>query len=59
MARNIEDLAAERITPLIPAKILQSISREILTSKMTSSASIVSFEYIAYVYKSIVATFPL
>ncbi|XP_022593896.1 vitellogenin-like [Seriola dumerili] len=39
VARNIEDLAAEKITPLIPAKVLQSISREILTSKITSSAS--------------------
>ncbi|XP_023280903.1 vitellogenin-like, partial [Seriola lalandi dorsalis] len=39
VARNIEDLAAEKITPLIPAKVLQSISREILSSKITSSAS--------------------
>lgn len=26
MARNIEDLAAARITPIIPAKVLQPIS---------------------------------
>uniref|UniRef100_A0A4W6F862 Uncharacterized protein n=1 Tax=Lates calcarifer TaxID=8187 RepID=A0A4W6F862_LATCA len=40
VARNIEDLAAPRITPIISAQVLQSsISREILTSKIVSSAS--------------------
>ncbi|XP_035508778.1 vitellogenin-like [Morone saxatilis] len=39
VARNIEDLAAARITPIIPAKILQTISREILTSKSSSSVA--------------------
>ncbi|GLD50056.1 vitellogenin-like isoform X1 [Lates japonicus] len=39
VARNIEDLAAPRITPIIPAKVLQPISREILTSKIVSSAA--------------------
>lgn len=42
VARNIEDLAAERITPIIPAKALKSISREILTSKLSSSAAVSS-----------------
>ncbi|XP_067452954.1 vitellogenin-1-like [Thunnus thynnus] len=39
VARNIEDLAAERITPIIPAKVWEPMSREILTSKFASSAS--------------------
>uniref|UniRef100_A0A4W6FAN6 Uncharacterized protein n=1 Tax=Lates calcarifer TaxID=8187 RepID=A0A4W6FAN6_LATCA len=40
VARNIEDLAAPRITPIISAQVLQSsISREILTSKIVSSAA--------------------
>ncbi|XP_070764345.1 vitellogenin-1-like [Enoplosus armatus] len=39
VARNIEDLADARITPIIPAKVLQPISREILTSKVVSSAA--------------------
>ncbi|XP_040895473.1 vitellogenin-like [Toxotes jaculatrix] len=39
VARNIEDLAAAKITPIIPAKVLQPISREILTSKITSSVA--------------------
>ncbi|XP_070687992.1 vitellogenin-like isoform X2 [Pempheris klunzingeri] len=39
VVRNIEDLPAEKITPIIPAKILKSISREILTSKIVSSAA--------------------
>ncbi|XP_051232512.1 vitellogenin isoform X3 [Dicentrarchus labrax] len=39
VARNIEDLAAARITPIIPAKILQTISREILTSKISPSVA--------------------
>nr|AVA30492.1 vitellogenin Aa [Scatophagus argus] len=39
IARNIEDLAAPRITPLIPAQVMQPISLEALTSKITSSAA--------------------
>lgn len=39
MARNIEDLPAARITPIIPAKVLEPISREILTSKIASVAA--------------------
>ncbi|XP_053287447.1 vitellogenin-1 [Pleuronectes platessa] len=36
VARNIEDLAAERIVPLIPAKLMEPISR---LSKLSSSAA--------------------
>nr|BAE43870.1 vitellogenin [Pagrus major] len=39
VARNIEDLAAARITPIIPAKVLKPFSREILTSKLASAAA--------------------
>ncbi|CAJ1060689.1 vitellogenin-1-like [Xyrichtys novacula] len=39
MARNIEDLPAAKFTPIIPVKILEPISRETLTSKLTSSAA--------------------
>lgn len=39
MARNIEDAAAARITPIIPAKVWEPMSRDILTSKIASSAS--------------------
>ncbi|XP_070817970.1 vitellogenin-1-like isoform X2 [Chaetodon trifascialis] len=39
VARNIEDLSAAKITPLIPAKVFEPISREILTSKFASSAA--------------------
>ncbi|TKS74661.1 Vitellogenin [Collichthys lucidus] len=38
VTRNIEDLAAAKMTPIIPAKVLQAISRERLTSKIFSSA---------------------
>uniref|UniRef100_UPI003AAA2895 vitellogenin-like n=1 Tax=Centroberyx gerrardi TaxID=166262 RepID=UPI003AAA2895 len=37
VTRNIEDLAAEKIIPIIPAKILEPISRERFTSKIASS----------------------
>ncbi|KAF3690857.1 Vitellogenin-1 Vitellogenin I [Channa argus] len=37
VARNVEDLAAARITPIIPAKVLHPISRELLTSKIASA----------------------
>ncbi|KAK2835459.1 hypothetical protein Q5P01_015943 [Channa striata] len=37
VARNVEDLAAAKITPIIPAKVLQPISRELLTSKIASA----------------------
>ncbi|XP_018528706.1 vitellogenin-like isoform X2 [Lates calcarifer] len=48
VARNIEDLAAPRITPIISAQVLQSsISREILTSKIVSSAASRSSETIS------------
>lgn len=43
VARNIEEPAAARIIPIIPAKVLQPISREILTSKVASAASAVGF----------------
>nr|AWI62945.1 VtgAa [Scophthalmus maximus] len=39
VARNIEDLAAARFTPIIPAMVMQPISREILRSKISSSAA--------------------
>uniref|UniRef100_A0A667Z737 Vitellogenin-like n=1 Tax=Myripristis murdjan TaxID=586833 RepID=A0A667Z737_9TELE len=39
ISRNIENLEAARITPIIPAKIYEPISRETLTSKMISSAA--------------------
>ncbi|XP_076582010.1 vitellogenin-like isoform X2 [Chaetodon auriga] len=39
VARNIEDLSAAKITPLIPAKVFEPISREILTSKFASSVA--------------------
>uniref|UniRef100_UPI0037E8BB2B vitellogenin-1-like n=1 Tax=Semicossyphus pulcher TaxID=241346 RepID=UPI0037E8BB2B len=39
VTRNIEDLAAAKLTPIIPNKVLEPLSREILTSKLTSSAS--------------------
>nr|XP_043900018.1 vitellogenin-like [Solea senegalensis] len=38
VARNIEDLAAAKITPLIPAKVLEPLSSQILTSKITSAS---------------------
>ncbi|KAM9848968.1 vitellogenin-1-like [Aulostomus maculatus] len=37
VARNIEDLAAEKIVPIIAEEVFKPISREILTSKMASS----------------------
>ncbi|XP_072245544.1 vitellogenin-1-like [Leuresthes tenuis] len=39
VARNIEDPAAERITPLIPNKVLPSISRKVISSMKASSAA--------------------
>lgn len=43
MARNIEDLAAEKITPLIPAKILSPMSMQ--RSASSASASWVSIVF--------------
>ncbi|XP_056132378.1 vitellogenin-like isoform X2 [Lampris incognitus] len=37
VARNIEDLAAAKITPIIPAPMLEPLSRDRLTSRITSS----------------------
>ncbi|KAM7011967.1 LOW QUALITY PROTEIN: vitellogenin 2 [Tautogolabrus adspersus] len=39
VTRNIEDLSAAKLTPIIPAKVLQPISREMLSSNIASSAS--------------------
>lgn len=39
VAKNIEDLAAARITPIIPEKVLRPFSREILSSKIESAAA--------------------
>uniref|UniRef100_A0A671V3G6 Vitellogenin-1-like n=1 Tax=Sparus aurata TaxID=8175 RepID=A0A671V3G6_SPAAU len=39
VARNIEDLAAARITPIIPDKVLKPLSREILSSKIASASA--------------------
>ncbi|KAM7387895.1 hypothetical protein PAMP_024106 [Pampus punctatissimus] len=39
VVRNLEDLTAARITPIIPVKVLEPISREILTSKIAHSAA--------------------
>ncbi|KAM8746385.1 vitellogenin-1-like [Acanthopagrus schlegelii] len=39
VAKNIEDLAAARITPIIPEKVLKPFSREILSSKIESAAA--------------------
>ncbi|XP_071386639.1 vitellogenin-2-like isoform X5 [Centroberyx affinis] len=36
IARNVEDLAAAKITPMIPAEVATQLSREIFTSKITS-----------------------
>uniref|UniRef100_A0A3Q1JK95 Vitellogenin domain-containing protein n=1 Tax=Anabas testudineus TaxID=64144 RepID=A0A3Q1JK95_ANATE len=38
VARNVEDLAAARISPIIPAKVWPPMSRELLTSKIASRA---------------------
>ncbi|XP_060889620.1 vitellogenin-1-like [Labrus mixtus] len=38
MTRNIEDLSAAKFTPIIPVKIFQPISREIISSEIASSA---------------------
>lgn len=38
--RNIEDPAAEKITPIIPPKILQSVPSEILSSKIVSALTV-------------------
>lgn len=35
-ARNVEDLAAAKITPMIPAEIAAQLSRQTFTSKITS-----------------------
>ncbi|XP_071386638.1 vitellogenin-2-like isoform X4 [Centroberyx affinis] len=39
IARNVEDLAAAKITPMIPAEVATQLSREIFTSKITSKIS--------------------
>ncbi|XP_049442919.1 vitellogenin-1-like isoform X2 [Epinephelus fuscoguttatus] len=39
LARNIEDLAAAKVTPIITSKVLERISREVLTSKIISSSA--------------------
>ena len=59
VARNIEDLAAAKITPIIPDKVLQPISREILKSKIASSASAswVSFKHCVFKIAKTVSTF--
>ncbi|XP_075326632.1 vitellogenin-1-like [Odontesthes bonariensis] len=40
VARNIEDTAADRITPLIPKKDLPSISSKVISSMIVSSAAV-------------------
>lgn len=39
VARNVEDLAAAKITPMIPAEALAPLSRETFSSKISRIAS--------------------
>ena len=39
VARNVEDLGAAKMTPMIPAAVATQLSRELFTSKVSSRAS--------------------
>uniref|UniRef100_A0A665WGU8 Vitellogenin 5 n=1 Tax=Echeneis naucrates TaxID=173247 RepID=A0A665WGU8_ECHNA len=59
VARNIEDLPMEKITPIVPAQVIQATSREFLKSKFSSSFEASMSRSSEILHEDVAATKPM